>query len=135
MSGPKIEQAAQHVEIGSAVDDSLVAVMPTKEDILEAVVYLQEKEQEPSVPYVEHGPAIDRLPETKAKIPMNPGLGWPRVRHLFREPIAEFLGTFMILMFGDGVVAQVVLSEDKNGAYQSITWGCKCLCVWRRVSC
>lgn len=26
-------------------------------------------------------------------------------------------------MFGDGVVAQVVLSEGKNGEYQSITWG------------
>lgn len=26
-------------------------------------------------------------------------------------------------MFGDGVVAQVVLSEGKKGDYQSITWG------------
>lgn len=26
-------------------------------------------------------------------------------------------------MFGDGVVAQVVLSEGKKGDYQSISWG------------
>jgi aquaglyceroporin related protein len=33
------------------------------------------------------------------------------------------MGTFILIMFGDGVVAQVVLSGDKAGDYQSISWG------------
>jgi len=40
-----------------------------------------------------------------------------------REPFAEFFGTFILIMFGDGVVAQVVLSGGKKGDYQSISWG------------
>ncbi|KAF5095812.1 hypothetical protein D0Z00_003001 [Geotrichum galactomycetum] len=47
---------------------------------------------------------------------------WPRIRHFLREPLAEFLGTMMIILFGDGVVAQVVLSKNGNGSYQSISW-------------
>ncbi|QQS48379.1 MAG: MIP family channel protein [Acidobacteriota bacterium] len=44
---------------------------------------------------------------------------------LFRELLAEFLGTFILLAFGAGVVAQVVLSGEKNGTYLSINlaWG------------
>jgi len=42
-----------------------------------------------------------------------------------RECFAEFLGTFVLLMFGDGVVAQVVLSNNGAGSYLSINlcWG------------
>jgi MIP family channel proteins len=44
---------------------------------------------------------------------------------LLRELYAEFLGTFVLIAFGAGVVAQVVLSEEKNGGYLSINlaWG------------
>jgi MIP family channel proteins len=44
---------------------------------------------------------------------------------LMRELCAEFLGTFILLAFGAGVVAQVVLSEGQNGGYLSINlaWG------------
>ncbi len=44
---------------------------------------------------------------------------------LLRELLAEFLGTFILLAFGAGVVAQVVLSGEKNGTYLSINlaWG------------
>lgn len=48
---------------------------------------------------------------------------WPRLRHKIREPLAEFLGTFILILFGDGVVAQVVLSKGTKGDYQSISWG------------
>lgn len=47
---------------------------------------------------------------------------WARIRHFLREPLAECLGTMILILFGDGVVAQVVLSDGKNGSYQSISW-------------
>jgi MIP family channel proteins len=42
-----------------------------------------------------------------------------------REALAEFLGTFVLIAFGAGVVAQTVLSHDKNGSYLAINvaWG------------
>jgi MIP family channel proteins len=42
-----------------------------------------------------------------------------------REAAAEFLGTFILIVFGAGVVAQVVLSGQSHGSYLSINlaWG------------
>jgi aquaglyceroporin related protein, other eukaryote len=56
---------------------------------------------------------------------------WPRIRIILREPFAEFWGTLIMVMFGDGSVAQVLLSTGQTaapggngfGAYQSISWG------------
>jgi len=44
---------------------------------------------------------------------------------LKQEILAEFLGTFVLIAFGVGVVAQVVLSGGQNGSYLSINlaWG------------
>jgi len=44
---------------------------------------------------------------------------------MLREAAAEFLGTFMILVFGAGVVAQSVLSQNAAGSYLAINigWG------------
>ncbi|KAE8908487.1 hypothetical protein PF006_g4906 [Phytophthora fragariae] len=44
---------------------------------------------------------------------------------LLRECMAEFIGTMVLIMFGDGVVAQVVLSEGAKGDYININlcWG------------
>src|SRR2546425_5650682 len=46
-------------------------------------------------------------------------------RELLREVLAEFLGTFVLIVFGVGVVAQVVLSKGTAGSYLSINlaWG------------
>ena len=42
-----------------------------------------------------------------------------------REALAEFLGTFVLILFGVGVVAQVVLSRQAAGTFLSINfaWG------------
>lgn len=51
-----------------------------------------------------------------------------------REPFAEFWGTAVMVFFGNGSVAQVLLSQgtavvaaapggNGYGAYQSISWG------------
>jgi len=44
---------------------------------------------------------------------------------LLREVLAEFLGTFVLIVFGVGVVAQFVLSKSTAGSYLAInlTWG------------
>src|ERR687888_2830864 len=46
-------------------------------------------------------------------------------RDITRELLAEFLGTFILIVFGVGVVAQVVLSKQTAGSFLSINiaWG------------
>jgi MIP family channel proteins len=47
------------------------------------------------------------------------------LRGVAREAVAEFFGTFILIVFGVAVVAQVVLSRQNNGQYLSINigWG------------
>jgi len=93
-------------------------------------------------PLQEHGPVIDHKIPQDDVVQAQPDLAWSKIRHAMREPFSEFLGkhfepggtwlgllltsrtgTFILIMFGDGVVAQVVLSNGANGDYQSISWG------------
>jgi aquaglyceroporin related protein len=48
---------------------------------------------------------------------------WSRVRLYLREPFSEFFGTLIMVLLGNGVVAQVTLSRGQKGDYQSISWG------------
>lgn len=59
---------------------------------------------------------------------------WPKARMTLKEPFAEFFGVFIMVLFGDGAVAQVLLSSRPGtsetapgglgfGNYQSISWG------------
>ena len=45
------------------------------------------------------------------------------MRETLRELLAEFLGTFILVVFGTAVVAQVTLSNEKAGQYLSINLG------------
>jgi aquaglyceroporin related protein len=73
---------------------------------------------------VEHGPAIDHVehnPSLDAAV--HPELWWSKQRANYQDAFSEFFGVFIMILFGDGVVAQVVLSGGEKGGYQSITWG------------
>ncbi len=50
-------------------------------------------------------------------------LFWPRAREYMLDFWSEFFGTMVLILFGDGVVAQVTLSNETKGNYQSISWG------------
>ncbi|KAL6699731.1 aquaporin-like protein [Trichoderma pleuroticola] len=50
-------------------------------------------------------------------------LAWSKIRNYCQDFFSEFLGTMTLILFGDGVVAQVVLSGGTKGDYQSISWG------------
>jgi len=65
--------------------------------------------------------------EINGGVPDNVPTKWARLRSAIREPAAEFFGVFTLITFGDGVVAQVVLSKGEKGGYQSINWGYKLL--------
>jgi len=47
------------------------------------------------------------------------------LRGTMREVLAEFLGTFVLILFGAGVVAQYIVSKQVNGSYLAIniSWG------------
>ena len=48
---------------------------------------------------------------------------WPAIRSYWQDAFSEFLGTMTLILFGDGVVAQVLLSNNTKGTFQSISWG------------
>jgi len=65
--------------------------------------------------YGEHGVLVDHKAPQEDVVQSEPDLRWSRIRHYLREPMSEFLGVFILIMFGDGVVAQVVLSKGEKG--------------------
>ncbi|TFK31875.1 aquaporin-like protein [Crucibulum laeve] len=54
---------------------------------------------------------------------------WWKYRQMFREPMAEFAGVMILIIFGAGVDCQVVLSDNtgvasgQKGSYLSISFG------------
>ncbi|KAG0045173.1 glycerol channel [Gryganskiella cystojenkinii] len=48
---------------------------------------------------------------------------WSEIRYRFRKPLAEFLGTAVLIAFGCGAVAQKVFSDDNTWFTVSLAWG------------
>ncbi|GAA5874273.1 hypothetical protein JCM3774_000927 [Rhodotorula dairenensis] len=47
---------------------------------------------------------------------------WGTVRYALREPMAEFLGTMVLVVLGVGSTCQTKLSQEQFGAYSSENW-------------
>lgn len=104
------------------IPDLSTAVVCTTEH-LGMPIFLNRRASTTGPAYAEHGALVDHHGPQENAIPASPELAWSRIRKFLRDPLSEFFGVFILILFGDGVVAQVVLSADKNGDYQSITWG------------
>lgn len=79
---------------------------------------------------VRHSYALGTHNENESHIDPKRAMGKPKSRfavknQLLRECMAEFLAAVVVILFGDGVVAQVVLADGEKGAYVnlSICWG------------
>jgi len=48
---------------------------------------------------------------------------WSTIRSNYQDVLSEFMGTFIFLLFSLGVIAQVVLSDRKNGDYTLLCLG------------
>ncbi|KAJ4860631.1 major intrinsic protein domain-containing protein [Trichoderma breve] len=48
---------------------------------------------------------------------------WFKFRKVMREPFSEFFGVMILVLFGDGSVAQVVLGKGSKGDWNNINWG------------
>ncbi|KAF9889254.1 hypothetical protein FE257_007567 [Aspergillus nanangensis] len=62
-------------------------------------------------------------PTPSQSTPTEPPFIWSKTRLYCHEAFSEFFGTMILILFGDGVVAQVMLSHGEKGSYQSISWG------------
>ncbi|EFW18977.1 aquaporin [Coccidioides posadasii str. Silveira] len=71
----------------------------------------------PTVEEIAAKTSADAGPETRDE------LVWSKIRRTLREPFGEFCGVFLLVLFGNGSIAQVVLSKGEKGAFQSINWG------------
>ncbi len=69
--------------------------------------------------YGEHGPGIDHdIPQQDA-VQARPDLWWSRMRHIAREPLSEFFGVFILILFGDGYVFKVNNNSELRLTFSS----------------
>jgi aquaglyceroporin related protein len=54
--------------------------------------------------YEEHGPGIDHHIPQDEVVQAEAELWWSKTRHFLREPLSEFFGVFILILFGDGWV-------------------------------
>ncbi|KAF2757667.1 aquaporin [Pseudovirgaria hyperparasitica] len=114
----------QHLETISTQQPSTFDLVTRKESRASSLPTLQKTRQRlglhPTVPIIDEH---DEEPHNH--------LIWSKIKLTLREPFAEFWGTFILILFGNGAVAQVLLSVGDTtapggngyGSYQSISWG------------
>ena len=112
---------------------------------LEDIATLPPSEAQQTMTSINSQKTSSNLQTTRARLGLHPiapideehdeaghsDLWWPRVRMSLKEPFAEFFGVFIMVLFGDASVAQVLLSTGQKtapggngfGDYQSISWG------------
>lgn len=113
---------ATEIRTFSTLDKDLHLSYETKSDDRPVLVasssngkIVEHREHRLSLPNSSDGHDALHVPEAECT--------WYRVRRFMQEPFSEFFGVFALILFGDGVVAQVVLSNSTKGDYQSISWG------------
>ncbi|KAE8257655.1 hypothetical protein A4X13_0g2221 [Tilletia indica] len=104
---------------------------PNDKDVGEPALLFKESEL-PPLPLMEvptrmgpMTPSQSHLPLEEKKTFPNP---WAKARYHMREPLAEALGTFILMIFGNGINAQVSLSTLINpaspkGDFLSVSFG------------
>lgn len=73
------------------------------------------------------GDRRSRMPPRYSEEPPHPDVLFSRRRRAVQDFLSEFFGTFIMILLGDGVVAQNVLAKGTRGDYQSINWGWGCV--------
>lgn len=68
-------------------------------------------------------PSPPIIKELETPTPAMKGLWWPRFRAKYQNFFSEFMGVFIMILFGNGSVAQSVLSNNKNGNFLTIFMG------------
>lgn len=115
-----------HVENGRAAHDAVRGSNAAES------MHFKESKLRPKVsptitllhPFAAHGAPIDHdvHPQVDA-VESHPELWWSKLRHVCQDAFSEFFGVFVLILFGNGSIAQVLLSEEQKGEYQSISWG------------
>ena len=77
-----------------------------------------------SCPFAECWTLIDHDVHSQVDtVESHPELWWNKIPHTCQDAFSGFFGVFILMLFGDGVVAQVVFSSEQKGEYYSKSWG------------
>lgn len=76
--------------------------------------------KETSVEHFEHHPELETPAQGDVYLPANP---LARIRNKYKDYLGEFIGTMILIIFGNGVNCQAVLSNWEQGQYLSISFG------------
>lgn len=68
-------------------------------------------------------PIKDQQVIVEVVVPEEQTTTWYKFRKFMREPFSEFFGTMILVLFGDGSIAQVMLGQGAKGDWQTINWG------------
>ena len=69
----------------------------------------------------QHASQVTPIPEDENFATRRPR--WVGTSSLLDGVFGEFLGTMILVMFGEGATAQFILSGGTKGSYQSMSWG------------